>query len=213
MKSAPNPPLLAAIAEDAADSLSAGLAVVDAEGVIRWTNAAWANVGRATPVLAGTGMGSNLITLGRAAASPFADVMVASLAAVLAGASRNVQVDPALSQVHPVSLTITPLRSGLGAVIMHAALGAAHAIPAYIPNGAVGGVAIAERLTARELQVLTLMASGRSNRAIAADLGIEYTTVRGHVQSLLHKLDARSRVEAVALAYRAGLVRDVRDIG
>ncbi|MDQ2912740.1 MAG: LuxR C-terminal-related transcriptional regulator [Chloroflexota bacterium] len=66
---------------------------------------------------------------------------------------------------------------------------------------------ITERLTPRELEVLALMATGLSNRAIAADLGIEYTTVRGHVQSVLDKLGARSRFDAVARAYRSGLVR------
>jgi len=67
---------------------------------------------------------------------------------------------------------------------------------------------IEERLTPRELDVLVRMAAGLSNRAIAADLAIEYTTVRGHVQSVLEKLGARSRFEAVARAYRSGLVRD-----
>lgn len=65
-----------------------------------------------------------------------------------------------------------------------------------------------EPLTDRELDVLTRMATGLSNRAIAAELGIEYTTVRGHVQSVLEKLGARSRFQAVARAYQSGLVRD-----
>jgi len=65
-----------------------------------------------------------------------------------------------------------------------------------------------ERLTPRELDVLSRMAVGLSNRAIASGLGIEYTTVRGHVQSILEKLGARSRFDAVARAYRSGMVRD-----
>lgn len=68
-----------------------------------------------------------------------------------------------------------------------------------------------ERLTERELDVLSRMATGLSNREIASDLGIEYTTVRGHVQSILEKLGARSRFDAVARAYRSGLVRDPRN--
>jgi two-component system nitrate/nitrite response regulator NarL len=67
---------------------------------------------------------------------------------------------------------------------------------------------VPERMTPRELEVLARMAAGLSNRVIAADLGIEYTTVRGHVQSILEKLGARSRFDAVARAYRSGLVRD-----
>ena len=62
-------------------------------------------------------------------------------------------------------------------------------------------------MTPRELEVLARMASGLGNRAIAAELGIEYTTVRGHVQAVLEKLGARSRFDAVARAYRTGLVR------
>jgi DNA-binding NarL/FixJ family response regulator len=70
---------------------------------------------------------------------------------------------------------------------------------------------IRERMTERELDVLSRMASGLSNREIASDLGIEYTTVRGHVQTVLEKLGARSRFDAVARAYRGGLVRDPRN--
>jgi DNA-binding NarL/FixJ family response regulator len=171
---------------------------------------------KATPVLAGTRVGLNLIAHGRLSASPLASALAASLEAVLGGASRNVRFDAPQSQVRQISVTITPLRSGLGAVIMHAELGATHFRSAHKASVAANGAEIAEHaehLTTRELQVLTLMADGRSNRAIGANLGIEYTTVRGYVQSLLHKLDARSRVEAVALAYRAGLVWEVGDLG
>jgi DNA-binding NarL/FixJ family response regulator len=67
-----------------------------------------------------------------------------------------------------------------------------------------------ERMTERELDVLSRMAAGLSNREIASDLGIEYTTVRSHVQTVLEKLGARSRFDAVARAYRSGVVRDPR---
>jgi two-component system nitrate/nitrite response regulator NarL len=68
-----------------------------------------------------------------------------------------------------------------------------------------------ERMTPREQDVLVRMAAGLGNRAIAAELDIEYTTVRGHVQAILEKLGARSRFEAVARAYQSGLVRDAED--
>ena len=63
-----------------------------------------------------------------------------------------------------------------------------------------------ERLTRREMEVLSLMADGLDNRAIAAELGIGFTTVRGHVQNLLEKLDAHSKLEALACAARYGLL-------
>jgi DNA-binding NarL/FixJ family response regulator len=72
-------------------------------------------------------------------------------------------------------------------------------------NGAPNGDGI-ERLTPREREVLNFMAAGLDNRAIAANLRIQYTTVRGHVRSVIEKLGARSRLEAVARAYRNGWV-------
>ena len=63
-----------------------------------------------------------------------------------------------------------------------------------------------ESLTPRELQVLTLVAEGHSNKAIAARLGIRESTVKDHVNSLLDKLGAQSRTEAVTLALRRGLI-------
>ena len=61
-------------------------------------------------------------------------------------------------------------------------------------------------LTAREAEVLRLLADGLSNQAIAANLGIRLATVRNHVQSVIEKLHAHSKLEAVAIAAREGLL-------
>jgi DNA-binding NarL/FixJ family response regulator len=61
-------------------------------------------------------------------------------------------------------------------------------------------------LTPREIEVLTALADGASNKAIARRLGISFHTVKFHVASILEKLDADSRTEAVAQAARFGLV-------
>jgi DNA-binding NarL/FixJ family response regulator len=62
------------------------------------------------------------------------------------------------------------------------------------------------RLTARERELLSLLVEGLDNRAIADRLGIRYVTVRGHLRNLLHKLNAHSRLEAVAKASELGLI-------
>ena len=62
-------------------------------------------------------------------------------------------------------------------------------------------------LTPRELDVLALIAEGASNKAIARRLTISVRTVKFHIASLLDKLDAQGRAEAVAQGARLGAIR------
>ena len=64
----------------------------------------------------------------------------------------------------------------------------------------------AEPLTAREIEVLELLAEGLSNKAIAARLGISDQTVKFHVAAITGKLGAANRTEAVRRALRRGLL-------
>ena len=64
----------------------------------------------------------------------------------------------------------------------------------------------ATNLTGREREVLTLLALGRPPREIAAELVISQKTVSSHLQRVLGKLNVNSRAQAVAVAYRDGLI-------
>jgi DNA-binding NarL/FixJ family response regulator len=65
-------------------------------------------------------------------------------------------------------------------------------------------------LSARELEVLALIATGREVEEVADQLCISPLTLRTHVQRILHKLGVHSRLEAVALALREGLIEPPR---
>ena len=66
---------------------------------------------------------------------------------------------------------------------------------------------LVEQLTSRELEVLTMLAAGRSNQAIASQLVVTLDTVKKHVSHVLGKLGAANRTEAVTRARELGLIR------
>lgn len=82
---------------------------------------------------------------------------------------------------------------------------AVDAILMAAPDG-VREAPLVEALTARETEVLELLAEGLSNKAIASRLGISDQTVKFHVASIGGKLGAANRTDAVRLAVRRGLI-------
>jgi len=86
-----------------------------------------------------------------------------------------------------------------------------------VPAGEAADVALAPQtsarpdpdaaLTPREREVLELMAEGASNKMIARALGISVHTAKFHVSSVIDKLDATGRTDAVAQAARLGVIR------
>lgn len=84
-----------------------------------------------------------------------------------------------------------------GLVVLH---------PDAVPRPAASTPDAAEPLTRREREILTLLADGLGNKAIAARLGISDHTVKAHVGAIFDKLHVGTRAEAVALGLRLGLV-------
>jgi len=84
-----------------------------------------------------------------------------------------------------------------------------HAGKTFIPPAVAAKLAErlpAEDLSPRELEVLRLLAQGKPNKLIGADLSISEVTVKSHVQSVFRKLNVLSRTEAIAVANRRGLL-------
>lgn len=123
--------------------------------------------------------------------------------------------DPGLSGVADA------LRSGVRAVLSRhssasqivAAIEAAAAGFVVLQPGDLDGLLInpqpaslAEPLTPREVEVLAMLAEGQSNKSIAHRLGISEHTVKFHVTSIMGKLSAGSRTEAVTQGIRQGLI-------
>ncbi|MSQ12482.1 MAG: response regulator transcription factor [Dehalococcoidia bacterium] len=92
-----------------------------------------------------------------------------------------------------------------GLVVIDPRVGARLLVTPASSDGAPGGIG-GEELTARERQVLQLVALGFANKEIAAQLAISDHTVKFHVAAILGKLGAASRTEAIHLSVRSGLV-------
>src|SRR5262245_17562763 len=105
-----------------------------------------------------------------------------------------------LARAAPLADRITagPLREQIESLARRARLS--------LPAGTAGSQAAGSfGLTPREIEVLRLVAAGRSNRDIAAELFISVKTASVHVSNILAKLGATGRTEAAAIAHRAGL--------
>lgn len=104
----------------------------------------------------------------------------------------------------PLHATAEELASAVRGV--HAGLLVLHPEALAASRVTASGVVAVAPLTAREREIVELMADGANNRVIASRLAISRHTVKFHVASILAKLGARSRAEAVALALRRGLL-------
>jgi DNA-binding NarL/FixJ family response regulator len=88
-------------------------------------------------------------------------------------------------------------RDGTVAVLVDAIRGAGRAVASHELRGS-GSI---DELTSREMEILRLMQQGVSNKTISRELGIELSTVKNHVHSILAKLGVHRRGEAISLLY------------
>jgi two-component system, NarL family, response regulator YdfI len=105
----------------------------------------------------------------------------------------------------PQDQLVAALEAAVSGLVVLPSRNAAAAFPASAPAARRAGE-LAEPLTRREREVLQMLATGLGNKGIAARLAISEHTVKFHVASILGKLGAESRTEAVSLGIRRGLV-------
>jgi DNA-binding NarL/FixJ family response regulator len=127
---------------------------------------------------------------------------------VLTGSLREVSVSRALAAgadgYVPKSDDTDELLVAINAVLAGRQYVSRHIASQFARHMQAAGLARAEPLTLRQREIVCLVASGRSNEEIAADLGISVFTVRTHRQHFMKKLNLRNAVEITAYAIQSG---------
>jgi DNA-binding NarL/FixJ family response regulator len=115
---------------------------------------------------------------------------------------KNLQPSAWLEYLRAIASDEVPLSKELATRILREfGAGSAPAVPA-------ADAPSRPPLTARETEVLRLVAKGRSNRAVSEELHLSEHTVKNHLKSILHKLQLQNRVQLARLAAERGWVRD-----
>jgi DNA-binding NarL/FixJ family response regulator len=121
--------------------------------------------------------------------------------ALRAGARGYLTKDAGGAQIQDALRRVLDDRAAIDPAVQHHLIDAIAAGPPPAPTVPPSG-----ELTPRETEVLSLIAGGLSNTEIAGRLVISEGTVKSHINHLLAKIGARDRAQAVAYAYRHGLV-------
>ncbi|BFV57619.1 LuxR C-terminal-related transcriptional regulator [Kitasatospora sp. CMC57] len=127
-------------------------------------------------------------------------------AAFAAGAAGYVRSD---ERIEVVERAIARVRAGEAAVAVEVLQGAFERVLRPVAEPDDDALRLLRALTRREVQVLIRITEGQDTTAIAAGMGIASSTARTHVQRVLMKLGARTRLEATALAARTGLLERI----
>lgn len=135
-----------------------------------------------------------------------------------AGAAAIARIKRESSQTKVVAVTAYPeliaearrvgaeaaLRKGFSKTELVDTIRAVHELESFPPPAA--GVEVADELSDREREVLTLMAQGLTDKEIASKLTIAESTAKNHVANILSKLDAANRTQAVAIGFQQGIL-------
>jgi DNA-binding NarL/FixJ family response regulator len=145
--------------------------------------------------LAGTPRVCGIVMLGKPEA--YGDVVVCMPAEVLAFVARDATVADLLSAIRAAGRNDVAMRATVPPPA--AAMPPPIAFPVYTSRQHPSAIA---HLTEREMEILKLIQQGLPNKTISRQLGIELSTVKNHVHSILAKLGAHNRGEAISLLYR-----------
>jgi DNA-binding NarL/FixJ family response regulator len=131
------------------------------------------------------------------------------LGALRAGARGYLTKDASAEQIHAAIARVANGEASLDEAIQSQVVEAVSAGGlAAAPEATAAGSQLPDDLTAREAEVLELIAGGLSNQEIAERLVVSPATVKSHVNHLFSKIGARDRAQAVRYAYRHGLVAE-----
>jgi DNA-binding CsgD family transcriptional regulator len=179
---------------EALENVPVPAALLDRDGTIRWQNTA-------SVTARGNRVGSDFAELVCPQEQPEARDLIRRILCRGEPAELTVQVLDATHTYIPVQLSAVPVKDGNSVV---AIFGLGQTLPAGPPAPAAR--ASSPVLTARQLQVLRLLAEGKSTAEIARAFTISPTTVRNHVAALLTALGVHSRLQAVLKAKQSGLL-------
>jgi DNA-binding CsgD family transcriptional regulator len=180
----------------ALDELGFDAFLIDGEGIIRWQN-------QASLARLGEWVGrrwSELIPV-KISASQADELDEVWNQFLFSGepAEFSIDVTEPNGEVARHDVSAAPVRDGKTVVGFFG-------VAAPRPNAHHPRVPSGHRLTGRELEVLQLLADGKSTSQIAAELYLSKTTVRNHIAHLLAKLGVHTRIQAIVVARRVGLI-------
>jgi DNA-binding CsgD family transcriptional regulator len=169
--------------------------LLDRNGTIRWQN-------KASIAFRGRRVGGSFADLVAPGEEPQARDLITRILCRGEPAEMTLHVLAGQERYIPVEISAVPVREG-GTVVAVFGLGRVtktrrRPAPSRLAND----------LSPRQLEILRLLADGRSTDEIAAQLTLSRTTVRNHIANLIAALGVHSRLQAVAAASKAGLLDD-----